>query len=423
MRIHEIICESGLDQEYHEPLIRIVGKNFPDSFLHGTAKKNIKSLAAASRPVSSTKKSTGNILDYITPAEQNEFNAVMFLSDPRQSQQAHMFSTGKGNAMAVVRLKQGTRVLDLSDEATRAPMFSFGGHTIIRFFSRPAITDSMIEWQFGRIHPGYKERYPDWKERVASTMDPTSPNFKISTWQDTLVPYCLAHDIGAIRFAYEILVTDRNVIRDGRLATEDEIASSLGKREWPGTKAGLFTDQKTGAHDEASINEDAPPLPSDSVFYHGSNAEFDIFDPKLSAHGHAQEGPGFYLTSSLSDAKSYGKNVKSYKIHPKRLVSLSKPASKVIALKLIKMSPNLIENLENWDEFPQHALRKALDGIMSQRTEKEVYEQIWFDFYQSDPDKWLEQMVKNGFSGVIIPKSDGVVHFVCYDTSVLIRVS
>ncbi len=256
MRMQEILAEIAI--EYHEPLIRVVGRNFPDTFLHGTAKKNIRSLAAISRPTSSIKQTGAALIDFIAPPEQNEFNAVMFLSDPRQPQQAHMFAQGRGNALAVVRLKTGTRVLDLSDEVTRAPMFGFGGPEILRFFSRPAITDALIAWQAGRIVQGYKERNPNWREKYAQWMDPASDNFRIQTWQETLVPYCIAHNIGAVRFADEILVTERTAIRDGRLANPTESEAAATTRTWPGARgAGLFTDQRTGAHDEASLVQEA----------------------------------------------------------------------------------------------------------------------------------------------------------------------
>jgi hypothetical protein len=221
-------------------------------------RKNIRSLAAASRPQTSRKRSTNSLIDLIAPPEQNEFGAEMYLSDPRQPQQAHMFAQGRGSALAIVRLKTGTKVLDLSDEVTRAPHFSFGGgHEILRFFSRPAITDSLIEWQLGRIYHGYKERHPDWKEQYTGYMDPTSPQFNVRTWSDTIVPYCKAHGIGAIRFADEILVCDRNIIQDVRLANDEEMNAAASTRTWPGAKgAGLYTDQKTGAHDEAGMEEE-----------------------------------------------------------------------------------------------------------------------------------------------------------------------
>lgn len=259
MRFAEIVRETDLPIEYHQPLIRVVGRNFPDTFFHGTAKKNIRSLAAASRPKSSMKKSGSSLVDFIAPAEQNEFHAEMFLSDLRQAQQAYMFSQGKGNGLAVVRLKQGTKVLDLSDEVTRAPMFGFGGHQILRFFSRPAITDALMKWQFGRIVQGYKDRYPNWREKYTSWMDPASPDFRVDTWQDSLVPFCRAHGIGAIRFADEILVTDRSVILDARAASEEEQEQAATTRTWPGSnRTGLFTDQKTGAHDEAGTEVNEP---------------------------------------------------------------------------------------------------------------------------------------------------------------------
>lgn len=251
MRYRDLL--ETLARPYDAPLVRVVGQDFSDTFLHGTARKNVRSLTASERPDSSGKKPSGNqLFNYLFPPEVNEFGTELYLSEPRQPQQAHMFAQGRGNTLAVVRLRHGTRILDLSDEVTRAPQISWGGGAeILRFFHRPAITDDLIQFQLGRIHPGYRERHPDWIARVSASMDPDSPNFQVNTWQSALVPYAQARGFGAIRFADEILLVDRAAIADVRLAKPDERAAAATTRTYPGAKqASLFTDQPTGAHDE-----------------------------------------------------------------------------------------------------------------------------------------------------------------------------
>lgn len=252
MRYYELVNEA-LQRGYEKPLVRVVGADFPDTFLHGTAKKNLRSLTAMDRPESSVKQNRGSdLFHYLFPPEVNEFGAELYLSEPRQPQQANMFSQGRGNTLAVVRLKHGTKILDLSDEATRAPQITFGDQpSILRFFHRPAITDDMIEFQWGRVYPGYKERYPDWQDRIANSMDPDSPNFSVNTWETTLVPYAHARGYGAIRFADEILLVDRAAIQDVRPARPKEKEAAQTTRTYRGSRvASLFTDQPTGAHDE-----------------------------------------------------------------------------------------------------------------------------------------------------------------------------
>ena len=107
MRYRDILHEA-LERTYDKPLVRTVGADFPDTFLHGTARKNLKSLTGE-RPDSSIKRSTGKeFFDFLFPPEVNEFGAELFLSEPRQPQQANMFSQGRGNTLAVVRLKPGS---------------------------------------------------------------------------------------------------------------------------------------------------------------------------------------------------------------------------------------------------------------------------------------------------------------------------
>jgi len=213
--------------------------------------KNLKTLAA-DRPDDSAKSAGGSrLFDYLFPPEVNEFGAELFLAEPRQPQQANMFSQGRGNTLAVVRLKPGTRILDMSDELARAPNIGFGGPEILRFFHRPAITDDMIAFQLGRIHPGYKERHSDWQELITARMEPTSPEFTVQSWQDVLVPYARARAFDAIRFADEILLVNRSAIRDVRLARPKEREAAASTRTYRGSSgASLFTDQPTGAHDE-----------------------------------------------------------------------------------------------------------------------------------------------------------------------------
>lgn len=250
MRYRDILHEA-LERTYDKPLVRTVGADFPDTFLHGTARKNLKSLTGE-RPDSSIKRSTGKeFFDFLFPPEVNEFGAELFLSEPRQPQQANMFSQGRGNTLAVVRLKPGSRILDLSDEVARAPQVGLGGPEILRFFHRPAITDDLITFQLGRIYPGYKERHPDWQQRITASMDPASPEFWIDSWRNALVPYAHARGFAAIRFADEVLLIDRAAILDVRPARPKEREAAATTRTYRGaSSASLFTDQPTGAHDE-----------------------------------------------------------------------------------------------------------------------------------------------------------------------------
>ncbi len=228
------------------PLVRTVGKDFEGDLLHGTKITNIKSLIATERPTSSFKKDYGIIL----PREMNEFSAELLVSEKGQAQQAVMFSRGKGESLAVVTIKPGTKVLDLSDEMTRTGAFS--KPPIIRFFKRPVITDDFIDWEVKRIVPKYKIDHPDWELKLREAMDPESSHFDVGLWQRLLVPYAKSKGFGLVRLADETLVTDRAVLSQARKATLAESAAAQEARQYPGSKEGsLFTDLPTGATEMA----------------------------------------------------------------------------------------------------------------------------------------------------------------------------
>jgi hypothetical protein len=243
------------------PLVRVVGKDFSDTFLHGTAKKNIPSLAEEARPTSSIKPATSTPL---LPRELNEFGAEMLLSEPRQAHQAVIFASGPKEGMAVIKLREGTKILDLSDEAARAPHWSMGGGSEdIRFFERPAITNDFLDWKKSKISDGYKERHPNWQDIVTREGDPASPQFNKNSWTENLVQYAKDRGYGAIRFADETLLTDRGVISEARAAKPSEVEAAKTARAFPGGKTStLFTDKPTGARAEAeSFTASPPPTP------------------------------------------------------------------------------------------------------------------------------------------------------------------
>jgi hypothetical protein len=251
--------DSAFDKFQTEPLIRIIGKDFSPVFFHGTKKSNIRHLADQVRPVSSVKKATSSYTK-LFGAESNEFGAEMFLSEPRQPQQAVQFAKGEKDGLAVVILKQGTKILDLSDELTRHPSFTSTGDTpYLRFFRRPAITNDFIAWRASTIGEGYKQRHPNWLEELRNAMDPSSAVFGteygVDYWKDNLVGYAKEKGFGAIRLADEILLVDRSVIESARKAKYHEVKQAIlnsKNRTYPGGKRyGLYTDQPTSAYREA----------------------------------------------------------------------------------------------------------------------------------------------------------------------------
>ncbi len=200
--------------------IKIVGKDFSDTFLHGTKKQNIKNLTSLEKPTDiGRKESTSPFL----PKELNEMKAEMYLSEFERPQQSFMFGTGTGkDALATVKLKPGTKVLDLSEDVTRQGLISKNPKLL--FFKRPPITDDFINWYLSKISDRFKERHPsDWQQIIKNEFDPSSKDFSVDSWADNLTRYAKEKGIGAIRFGDEIIITDRNVLKEARKSTQEEI--------------------------------------------------------------------------------------------------------------------------------------------------------------------------------------------------------
>jgi hypothetical protein len=234
------------------PLVRVVGKDIPGDFFHGTKKSSIGTLSKE-KPVGAGHRPTGNtIFDGLVPPEQNEFGADLLLSEPRQPHQALIFGSGKGEAVANIKLRNGSRILDLSDEISRAPRITFGSEKpVVRVFRRPAIIDDMLDWYANKISGGYKERFPNWREKTLPLIDPSSSIFDPSEFASKLGEYGRDRGYDAIRLADETILLNRKSIENVRLATGEELSKARATRTYPGSKtASLFTDKPTGAYSE-----------------------------------------------------------------------------------------------------------------------------------------------------------------------------
>lgn len=169
---------------------------------------------------------------------------------------------------------------------------------------------------------------------------------------------------------------------------------------------------------------EAPASPT--IWYHGSNSKFEKFDIISSMHKDAinQEGPGFYLTSSIEDAKRYGKyvHVIKAKIAKSRLMPEKRKLNPMFIRASIYKCPDRENALSNWDENPSIALAKATDAIMDAygpNEYREALEQIWADYYMGHEDKWLSRLRGLGWDGFILERTGGVKHFICFNPEIL----
>ena len=161
------------------------------------------------------------------------------------------------------------------------------------------------------------------------------------------------------------------------------------------------------------------------TWYHGSTREISEFNLDSVGKPRAtdQEGPGIYLTSSPGDALHYGQFVHTVKLlEQPRLVPEDKRFTVASIKSLIDASPNKEDVLQDWDEDQKIALTKAATAIFEKwgpNEFREMLEQVWWDFFRDVPKKWLEVLKKQGFDGFILPRADGIQHFICFNPKIL----
>jgi hypothetical protein len=162
---------------------------------------------------------------------------------------------------------------------------------------------------------------------------------------------------------------------------------------------------------------------SNKIWYTGRTAQSQSFSLDYVGRAEAidQEGPGYYFTSSMQDARGYAHPdgiVMTCMVDIKKLCPLKGRPNPQIVNTLIKNAPDLEMTLSNWDENPQRALRSATTAMMDQDSPLESYMQIWYDFYRHHPAEYLRQISKF-YSGHLAKRDGGVEHLIVYDPSII----
>lgn len=161
------------------------------------------------------------------------------------------------------------------------------------------------------------------------------------------------------------------------------------------------------------------------VMYHGSKHKFDKFTDEFVGKENAtdQEGPGIYFTESEEEAHMYGEYIYSVVLRPRKMTNAAnkKVVSVSMMSSLIKMSPQWKEDAQNYDINPNRGLAKAI-SMMSEYAdnEKDLYQQIWVDFFRHQPRLFIQGMSKLGFDGQLINKEyGGVRHIIAYNPAII----
>lgn len=160
------------------------------------------------------------------------------------------------------------------------------------------------------------------------------------------------------------------------------------------------------------------------IVYHGSPAKIDTFTDEFVGGEDAtdQEGPGIYFTTSQDDAMGYGQYIYQIRLSPRRLLDLSedKNIDRNLLVKLVKMADDWEDKAQNFAEDPETGVEVAVDGAFDYNdNEKDVFLQIWIEFYRYDPVDFVRNMVKLGYDGIIVPRESGATHIIVYNPSII----
>lgn len=161
------------------------------------------------------------------------------------------------------------------------------------------------------------------------------------------------------------------------------------------------------------------------IMYHGSNHLFDKFTDEYVDKKDAieQEGPGIYFTTLLSEAERYGKYIYKVKLTPRKLTDTTNKRTVSVAniSNLIKMSPTWKDDVLNFDYPIIKGLASAIKSMIDySENEKDLYQQIWIDFFKYNPQLFVRGMVKLGFDGQLIKKEyEDAIHIIVYNPNII----
>ncbi len=163
------------------------------------------------------------------------------------------------------------------------------------------------------------------------------------------------------------------------------------------------------------------------IWYHGRTTLDTTFSLNYVGKGEDQEGPGFYFTNYYEDAVRYSnKNgtVFKCKIDYKKLIlkthSSRTKVNKKVIIDLINKSPTKNDTLENFDENPQQAFVKAINGYMFYKNADDAYQILANDFYKYSPGEYLKVLSKYYDAQLTdLRLTAGVKHLIVYNPDLI----
>lgn len=163
------------------------------------------------------------------------------------------------------------------------------------------------------------------------------------------------------------------------------------------------------------------------IWYHGRTIDSDRFSLDYVGGDDAkdQEGPGFYFTNTLENAKSYAYPngiVLKCKIDYKKIIikggSSETKTNKKIVVDLIKSSPDMNNTLENFDENPQMAMIKAVNSYLIYTDAYDSYQILARDFYRYNVKDYLKVLSKY-YDAQLTKFNNNVHHLIVYKPQII----
>lgn len=173
--------------------------------------------------------------------------------------------------------------------------------------------------------------------------------------------------------------------------------------------------------------------------FHGTTCNIKAFNLDNIGKGNDQEGPGIYFTSSPEDASSYSLDIGG-RVYPvclnfNKVVPLEGQINEneIKLLILHSLGIDAIDDLynldtdifwdnplSNWGENPISAFNDAVDSIINYSSSPhDAFMQVWYDFYKNNSKDYLLEMQQLGYDGVIIPKQDGIYHYIVFNPEII----
>ncbi len=151
------------------------------------------------------------------------------------------------------------------------------------------------------------------------------------------------------------------------------------------------------------------------IAYHGSKNKISKFTDEYVGKGNDQEGPGIYFSSSENNARGSGPYVTKASLKLNKVVSRLNPPRRNDIIYMVQHAPDKDDVLQDWAEDPRKAYFMILDSIMEKKNAHACFQSVWYELYRKSPTAYVKNMVKLGYDGVIVPRSEGVTHYVVFN--------